>query len=413
MIAKILRLATLGIFLSIAGCADIASLLSTPTPVPVTQTTATSQPVELTATSAIPSIEARVLRIWLPPRFDPNLESASAQLLKQRLSDYEEMHPGLKIEVRIKAETGDTGLLNSLAVTSNAAPSALPDLIALPRTDLDSAATRSLLHPIDGLSTLLDDPNWYPYARDLGHIQNIGYGLPFAGDALVMVLQQPETTISTWEDLFLLEEPFIFPAGDPQGLFPLYLYLSAGGKINSEPGSPALEEEPLQQTLTLLKAGLDANVFSTSLLEMDTFEEAFQAYRTGPARAVVAWSANRQLNENEVMQPLPGLDASSTFADGWLWALAGTSPENQQLATELAEYLMEADFLSAWTQAAGYLPTQISREHALHEVLESAQEFPSKEALNLLAPILNQAVSRVLNGEPVEVVVRSVMEQVK
>lgn len=413
MIAKILRLATLGIFLSIAGCADIASLLSTPTPVPVTQTTATPQPVELTATSAIPSIEARVLRIWLPPRFDPNLESASAQLLKRRLSDYEEMHPGLKIEVRIKAETGDTGLLNSLAVTSNAAPSALPDLIALPRTDLDSAATRSLLHPIDGLSTLLDDPNWYPYARDLGHIQNIGYGLPFAGDALVMVLQPADTEVNTWEDLFLLEEPIIFPASDPQGLFPLNLYLSVGGKINSEPGSPTLEEEPLQRILTLLKAGLEANVFSTSLLEMDTFEEAFQAYRTGPARAVVAWSANRQLNENEVMQPLPGLDASSTFADGWLWALAGTSPENQQLATELAEYLMEADFLSAWTQTAGYLPTQISKDHALHEVLESAQELPSKDALNLLAPILNQAVSRVLNGEPVEVVVRSVMEQVR
>ena len=413
MIAKVLRLATIGIFLSIAGCADIASLLSTPTPVSVTQTLATPQPVELTATSAIPSIEARVLRIWLPPRFDPNLDSASAQLLKQRLSDYEEMHPGLKIEVRLKAETGETSLLNSLLLTSNAAPSALPDLIALPRADLDAAAARGLLHPMDGLSTLLDDPNWYPYARDLGHIQNIGYGLPFAGDMLAMVLQQADTGISTWDDLFLLEEPFIFPASDPQSLFPLYLYLSAGGKINNELGLPTLEEEPLQQTLTLLKAGVEASVFSTSLVDVDTFDEAFLAYRAGPARAVVAWSANRELNENEVAQPLPGLDTSSTFADGWLWALAGTSPENQQLATELAEYLMEPEFLTAWTVESGFLPTRITRAHALHGILESAQELPARDALNFLGPILNQAVSRVLNGEPVEVVVRSVIEQVK
>ena len=116
------------------------------------------------------------------------------------------------------------------------------------------------------------------------------------------------------------------------------------------------------------------------------------------------------------MQPIPGEGAAPhAFANGWLWALAGSTPENQQLATELAEYLLEDDFLREWTLEVGYLPTRVTLvEDQVTErssVLESAQVLPSQEVVSILGPIMSQAVSRVLNGEPVEVVVPSVMEQ--
>ena len=68
-----------------------------------------------------PANEPRILRVWLPPQFDPNAGTESANLLQQRLADFEMGHPGLEIEVRIKAEEGEANILNALSVTSMAA----------------------------------------------------------------------------------------------------------------------------------------------------------------------------------------------------------------------------------------------------------------------------------------------------
>ena len=408
-----------GVFLAtLVGCAELAAVLSTPTPAAVSQATATPQPlVTPTNTAPAPPSNERILRVWLPPRFDPTADTAAARLLQGRLAEFADQHPELTLEIRIKAESGDTGLLNSLSVTSAAAPMALPDLIALPRADLETAATRGLLHPMDGLSTLLDDPNWYPYARELGHIQNIGYGLPFAGNALVL-LHRPELTFDTWEDIFLLEEESLsFPAGDPQALFALHLYVSSGGVLTDEQGLPALEEEPLTQTLNLIKAGFDAQTFAPTLIEIETYEQAFEVYRIGQADMVVAWSVSQRAGLNDVMRDVPGLVTSSAFADGWMWALAGGAPENQQAAVELAEFLLVDDFLGEWGRELNYLPTRLipanSQQTRLNALLELARSMPSNAVLEVLGPVLSQAVNRVLSGEQVEVVVRSVLDQIQ
>jgi len=413
MTAKVRRFAALLLLLSLSGCADLASLLSTPTPVPASQASATPQPVlNLTSTTA-PPIEARILRIWLPPRFDPASGSDSANLLKQRLNEFEASHRGLKLDVRIKAETGDSSLTASLSLTRTAAPSALPDLIALSRADLESAASQGLLHPMDGLSTVLDDPNWHPYARELGHFQNIGYGLPFAGDALVF-LHSPDLAINNWEEILAAREPLLFPAGDPQALVPLSLYLSAGGGLVNEQGAPALEEEPLTQVLTLLRDGLEVEAFSPSMLSLETDQAAFRSYREGWGRMIITWASNHRETSPSLLQPIPGLVEGSpqAIADGWMWALAGATPENQQLATELAEFLMDPAYLNEWTRETGYLPTRITGQETLNPIIESARVLPSREVLAVLSPIMNRAVSRVLNGEQVPAVVRSVLEEV-
>jgi len=418
MTPKLIRLVYCLILASLAGCADIATLLSPPTPAPISQSTSTPQPVQtLTPTDESTLLAARVLRLWLPPRFDPNTDTESAKLLKQRLTEFEETHPGLKIEVRLKAEEGETSLLNSLSITGVAAPSALPDLIALPRSDLEAAASKGLLHPMDGLSTLLDDPNWYPYARELGHIQNIGYGLPFAGDALVL-MHQPELDITSWDDIFDSDKALLFSAGDPQALFALCLYVSAGGELVNEQGQAILEEEPLTETLTLLQQGLEPKVFSPNLLDLKKDEQAFQAYRGGRAAMVIAWLLNYRMTEDGSMQPIPGLHGTPhIFARGWSWALAGSEPENQQVATELAEYLIADDFIKAWLGDTGYIPTRFSatdeQDTNVKAILESAQVLPSNNVLAVLGPIMSQAVSRILSGEQVQVVMESVMEQFK
>src|SRR5688572_27753533 len=232
MDSRMFRFIILVGYLFSAGCASLEPLLvslTPPTPVPTKQSTATPQatPTE----TALPPSEPPRLRVWLPAQFDPAADNDAANLLEQRFAEFEEQHPGLRLEIRLKQSGAENEIVNTLAVTSAAAPSALPDLILLSRPELEAAALRGLLHPIDGLSTSLEDPNWYGYAQQLAHIQNTGYGLPFIGDALVLVYYSDLGTIVSWEDVLASNGQLVFPAGNSQGLVGLSLYASAGGEI--------------------------------------------------------------------------------------------------------------------------------------------------------------------------------------
>jgi hypothetical protein len=69
-----------------------------------------------------------LVRIWLPPEFDPNGNGAASGLLKARLEQYATENPEVRLEVRVKALDGTGGMLESLVAANAAAPLALPDL---------------------------------------------------------------------------------------------------------------------------------------------------------------------------------------------------------------------------------------------------------------------------------------------
>src|SRR5574342_835459 len=221
------RFLTFAIFFSLlTGCANIKSLLPTLQPATVPTSTSVPIPITLTATSVSPTVTPggpRALRIWVPPQFDPSSGTPAGALLQKRLDEFVARHPELRVDVRVKAESGDNGLLNTLATTKSAAPSSMPDLVALSRPDLESATAKGLLHPLDGLTDLPEDSDWYPYARQMAHIQNVTFGLPFAGDALALVgFRYPLP--SAWSEL-AEGTIMVFPAADPRALFTLSLYL--------------------------------------------------------------------------------------------------------------------------------------------------------------------------------------------
>jgi multiple sugar transport system substrate-binding protein len=407
------------------GCASIEQFLSTPfaqprispTPIPVISTP-TETPTSNVTQTAMPTSQARILRVWLPAQFDPNAATTPAKILGRRLENFEAEHPGLELEIRIKADQGELGLVNSLSVTSMAAPSVLPDLVALSRPALETAALKGLLHQIDSLSATLDDRNWYGFARELGHIQNIAYGLPFAGDVLVLVYRSEVERINTWNDILASENPLVFAAGDPKALVGLSLYVSARGELLDAQGQPTLNQEVLTRVLTMISDGVIAGVFSASSGNMVTDEQVLQAYLGERANMAIFWSSNYRAPEGQFTLPLPGIEEEHlSFGTGWVWALAGSNPENQQLAVELADYLVADDFLSSWTRESGYLPTRpfsVDAENAtMTAILESAQLIPSNDVLSVLGPLMQDAVIRVLNGEKPEVVAESVIQQLK
>ncbi len=143
---------------------------------PVTTETALPAPTETPELSdespAAPTPQAAPVELvlWLPAEMDPGAESQAAALLQARLSTFAETE-GIDITIRLKSLSGSGGLLDVLTAASAAAPQALPDLILLPRRDLETAALKSLVTPLDPLTSIVDDEDWFPYALEMSLIQ--------------------------------------------------------------------------------------------------------------------------------------------------------------------------------------------------------------------------------------------------
>jgi multiple sugar transport system substrate-binding protein len=428
MINRIVRMAFCIWLVFLAGCSSLPSIdrewinqiLYTPTPVPPTPTPApvpSQSPQSLTQQPGPAVSEPVVLRIWLPPQFNPNANNPAAILLKERLKNFEADHPGLEIDVRIKSVSGDTDLLNSLVITSMAAPNALPDLIALPRHSLEAAVQKGLIKSLD-LSNQPRTSELFPYAQKLSEIDGTPYGLPFAGDAQVMIYRPELVWIKTWNDILLSDSQLIFAGADPQAETMLSLYASAGGELTDAQGKPTLDQDVLIKVLELFSKGRGVSLFPDAVKNISTDDQVLQEYRNQRADIGILHFSNFHASQDGLYQPLMGLgdEPHFTFSDGWLWALTGQTPEKQQLATALAEYLTADEFLTPWIQDTGYLPTHHATttdqvDATVLDVIDASQPFPSTDVVAILGPLLQEAVTRVLNGEQPDAVARSVIEK--
>jgi len=365
--------------------------LSTPPASPTfseVENIATEEPLE----SETPATEDRTpkrLRLWLPPQFDPAAETEAGELLRARLESFQKRRPDLILEVRIKATEGQASLLNSLITVHQAAPSVMPDLVALTSSDLEIAVKEGILHPIDGLTVLLDDPNWFPYARSLAHIQDSAYGLPFSANLLglryVPTEDFPIPTVAALEEQ---KAQLLFNPDDPKADLSFCLYTAAGIPLQNEEGQASLEEEALTKLFSFYKSEL--------LLPTEEKENIYP----------ILWS-NDFLNEtpaDAILTPIPGPEGiTCSLATAWLWTLAGSAPDLQPAAVELAEYLSDSAFLAEWTVATATLsprPTALDEtQTTLHELSLVAQPIPSNDTVKALAEIFRAATLSVVQEQ--------------
>lgn len=356
------------------------------------------------------------LRVWVPPEFSPLGSSPASALLQSRLDQFTAQNPDIKLDVRIKDLEGEGGMLESLVATSVAAPLALPDLVLLPRPILESATLKGLLYPYDGLTTIMDDPNWYEYARQMARVQSGTYGIPFAGDALTLAYHPSllETPPADMETALSSGEVMLFPATDPQALAILNTYLAEGGSLQDEQGRPMLDEAVLTRVLDLIQRSGQAGVMPYWLTQYSTDGQIWEAFLGNPYPMAITW-ASSYLNpalpgSNDLaLAPIPTLSGQpDSLATGWSWALAGQDPERRANAVKLAEFLTEKDFMAQWTSAAGYLPPRADalqgwqdteQRLALQQISTSAHLMPPVDLISSLGPVLQQAVVDVLKAQ--------------
>ncbi|HSG42917.1 MAG TPA: extracellular solute-binding protein, partial [Anaerolineales bacterium] len=413
---RYLRFTHFLILFALVGCSSLAPILSTPTPAPVLEATSTPQAVP---TPTVPAQTGpKVLRVWLPPQFDPLAETEAAGLLNQRLKAFEAEHPDLKIEVRIK-----TNVVDFLSRTNRAAPDAMPDLVALSYEQMQVAAGAGLLHPLEGLTDILQDSDWFVFARELGSVQSAGYGFPFAADAQLIIYRSVvfETPPSSWGEIIESGAQLAFPMSGTEQYFPLSLYISANGQFVDEQGMFTLDEDVLVSVLSLYQQIYEAGAIPINIRDYQTDLQALNSYRNGEADLVVTWASSDIGINSGGYTPLLGLDSvAHSVGNGWVWSLAGSNTENQQLAIDLASFLVESDYMAEWTLVSSYLPTrplavagweEDTAQGAIDDALLSAHPVPSSEIVSVFGPIMQGALIRIFNGEQAEVVARSVMEE--
>ncbi len=398
---------------SLAGCQGGAfQPLVSPAAENIAQST--SQPeiiINPTVTSAANAdVSAQVITLWLPPQFAPDESSSAGALLQTALQSFAEEHPGVQIKVRIKAPAGASGLLSSLNAASAAAPAALPSIIILNRPDLETAALKNLVVPLNNIPTLDDEQDWYPYAHELGRVQGVLYGAPFAGDVPLLVYRPASIGIppSNWDTILRRGQPLLFAAADQQGLLSLAMYQSLGGKMVDEQNRPLLEQSALKAVLDFYALGGQQGVFPSWVALYQTDEQVWKAYQEQRANWAVTWSSNylNQLPVDTIAAPLPALgDIPPSTATGWLWAISEPDPSLQPLCSELIAVLVSAEFLQDWGASSDYLPVRPSTVEAIpnktigslvEQVALNALPRPENHIISGLGPLLRDACVDVI-----------------
>jgi ABC-type glycerol-3-phosphate transport system substrate-binding protein len=329
------------------------------------------------------------------------------------LDEFMRLNPGVRVDVRVKTASGPGGLLDMLTTSSAAAPLAQPDLVALPREALETAALKGLLHPYDNLTKAMDGSDWFGYAGELARLQDSIYGLPFAGDALLLAYRPDivELPPSDWAATLNTTTPLVFPAADPLASFTMAQYQANGGEIRDEQGRPFLDVDTLTQVLAFYAQAEQGGVLPYWLTQYQSDEETWEAFQEDRAGQVITWSARylENLSPDTGAAQIPTPDGEAfTLATGWVWALATPRAERQELSVALAEFLIDGEFLARWTEAAGYLPPRPSAlrgwsnetaRESIQPIALSARLLPPADVLTSLGGPLGQAAVQVLKEQ--------------
>jgi len=413
---QLLVILIIGLQFILTGCNGQLSIpqLQQPTITPEITATAVSPtstpPVnDFSPTPAGPA----TLKLWLPPEFYPTPGNAAGELLQSRVEEFMQLHPEVRIELREKAMEGLGGMLDSLTTASAAAPLALPDLVAFPNSVMEIAALKGLLVAQTDFELDLKDDDWYEYARQLPNIQDKIYGLPFAGDAQLVVYRSSllETAPISWSEVLTATLPLVFPAADPQALFTLIQYQSLDGQLYDDEGRPFLDTELLTQILTFYQSAEQSGKIPYWSTRYENDEEVWQAYNDQAADVAVIWASNylKNIPESSLLSPIPTLNGMPyTYASGWVWSVTSPDPIKQALSVELAEFLSQKEFLAQWIVTTGYLPVRQSsilqwqneeNKAVLDKILSSAVVIPSLDTLTILGSPIKQAVVDILKQQ--------------
>ncbi len=384
----------------------------------------TEQPATGTVSQGSPSAQSTspatdenagplTLTIWLPPEFDSAGGDLPASMLLNRLNDFTEQNPQVLIEVRVKAEDGSGGLLDSLLGAYEAAPLALPDLVLIPSSLLPLAVEAEILQTDDGLTIEMNSDDWYPFAKQMSEVEGVTYGVPFAADGLVLAFRPTavQNPPDNWDQTLAARRILGLAAADPLAAFTFSQLLGLEEAEGEIQGTFAVSDNSLSALFGFYEDAQKGGVLPVWLTQYQNPDQSWQAFSEGRMPMVVAWASRILANNLSDVNgaPLPTQNGELfTLAKGWVWTVATADAERAALAAELTEFLTTPEFIAQWTAAAGLLPPRQSslaawspdeRQALASQIVGTARAFPDQNILVAWGEPFSQALVSLLKGE--------------
>jgi len=422
-LAGTLTIVALLFLAALAGCSPLASPTprntvedSTPTtPSPVSAPT-TPSPAPTSMVSGSSSI---TLTIWGPIQFAPGDADAGRTILQAQYDSFAADQQGFEAQYVTKATSGESGIVEFLELASYAAPSIMPDIAIVDPFELEPLVSAGLAQPVQGLLAEGLTEDLYPFARESCIFDGQLMGIQFEADIehLIYYTGALEEAPATWADLFAQPISYTFPAGGEGGLVNdsfLIQYLDQGGLLVDQEGQPALDSSTVQRVLRMYDALRTWEVSPLRVLEFSDLEDCWAAYTEGNIAAthVSSWRylASRSVMLDTAFARVPTETGSTaTMSRGWAFVIVTDSPERQEAAASLVEWLMAPENLAEWSEATSHLPTRRAAlqltdwpaEYVdfLEDQLKSAFYRPSSPEFEEIARALQVAVEDVISGE--------------
>jgi ABC-type glycerol-3-phosphate transport system substrate-binding protein len=408
------RLGVMGLLAITVACTSTPPV--TP-PVTATPSLPSTAPDTLapTATAVAPVAEPITLTLWLSSEFSAE---PARQILSQQLSAFAANEDGAPTRVLIKNDHGPGGLFDLLKTASPVAPRSLPDLIALDAAELEPAARAGLLQPIGPQlpADLITD--LFPFARELGTINQTLYGLVYRADLehLAYNTRSMDTAPIRWREVLSSTKTYVFAVYDSSGYVSdalLAQYLALGGRLVTSDGQPALDQTALTALLQAYQQAQAAGVLAINLNALTGPEDVWTRFQNTNA-ALVNVRASQYMNitprfSNAQFAALPAFDRPIVpIGRGWVLALVAREPRRQAAARRLLQWLISPENNGALTQAEQVLPGRSAALSTwnqadpytgfIREQLTLARAAPPASILNIVGPPLRKAVEDVLAG---------------
>lgn len=379
------------------------------TPAPITGTEA---PLDASLTETpIPTPTTYNISLWVPPAFDINQDTKAGKALAGIIKDYIEEHPNVNVNVRVKAVSGDSSMVNTLTTANHIAQDVLPSLALLSRNDMETAVQRGLAQPIT-TDIFTDSNTWYSYARQSAVIDSTIYGIPVLGDGQALVYRPSKTgtDLGDWQDILSRGLPIGFAPSS--SMFPLFVYISMGGKLVNEQGQPYLDQQKLYDTLNFFNSGGQNGAFPPSLTQLVDQNQVWQRFNDGTISIIIPqFSTFRHYQASDMtVHKLPLSDGMMDYPliNTWNLVLVEDNLTLQPEIIRFAEYFCDIKVNDLFSAEAGFLPVRNSEHEAWigdpqYDISQSMSEYglliPNNQITSKIVPIINNAVTQVIKNQ--------------
>ena len=352
------------------------------------------------------------LTLWVPEEFAPGAERGG-DILETRANEFEQTHPGIKIDYVLKAPYGKGGITDWILQLHELMPERLPDAAIVDSRDVATLQQLGLAQPLQ--RALPSGAYWdlFPPAQRMARQGGAWNNQPLVLETehLVYDTRRVATPPLTWQDILTTTTAFAF-AADSTDTFLLH-YMHDGGVIARGKNS-ATDAGVMQNVLDFFQRARANGNLSQTVAAMQSAREIMPLFASSQV-PMAQVRARDFLNErarlpNAAAAPVPSRDGSTAaLASGWTYVILTRDSQRERAAQEYLQWIDEPAFLGEWAQAARLIPASSSAfaqafasdayADTLRAILNAAQVSPGFDAQQPYATAWHAAVQAVLNGQ--------------